>query len=127
MLTGILNPNGGSIVFDGRDITHLPVHKRIRLGLSRSFQILSVFRNLTAFENVRVAVQAQDRRAWGLWRDAYGYDDLNARTWSRLDAVALADRAADPCATLAHGEQRLLEIAISLATDAKLLLLDEPL
>jgi ABC-type branched-subunit amino acid transport system ATPase component/ABC-type branched-subunit amino acid transport system permease subunit len=127
VLTGILAPNTGRIVFDGHDITHLPVHKRIRLGLSRSFQILSVFRNLTVFENVRVAVQAQDRRAWGLWRDAYTYDDFNARTWSLLAAVGLEDRAAESCSNLAHGQQRLLEIAISLATDAKLLLLDEPL
>ncbi|WP_428485664.1 ATP-binding cassette domain-containing protein [Rhodopila sp.] len=127
MLTGILKANTGQILFDGHDITNLPVHRRIRLGLSRSFQILSVFRNLTTFENVRVAVQAQDRRRWGLWRDAYRYDDINARTWSLLAAVGLADRAAESCANLAHGEQRLLEIAISLATDAKLLLLDEPL
>jgi len=127
MLTGILQPNAGRIEFDGHDITRLPVHRRVRLGISRSFQILSVFRNLTAFENVRVAVQARDPRSRGLWRDAYAYDDLNARTWSLLDAVGLADRAAEPCANLAHGHQRLLEIAISLATSAKLLLLDEPL
>jgi branched-chain amino acid transport system ATP-binding protein len=127
MLNGLLKPNSGSIVFDGNDITNLPVHKRIRLGLSRSFQILSVFPNLTAFENVRVAVQAQDRRSWGLWRDAYMYEDLNARAWSLLAAVGLEDRAADPCANLGHGQRRLLEIAISLATEAKLLLLDEPL
>jgi branched-chain amino acid transport system ATP-binding protein len=127
MLTGLLRPDTGKIVFDGHDITSLPVHKRIRLGLSRSFQILSVFRNLTAFENVRVAVQAQDRRAGGLWRDAYRFDDINARTCSLLAAAGLQERAAEPCANLAHGEQRLLEIAISLATQAKLLLLDEPL
>ena len=127
MLTGLLKPNAGRILFDGHDITNLPVHQRIRLGLSRSFQILSVFPNLTAFENVRVAVQAQDRRSWGMWRDAYGYDDLNARTWSLLAAVGLEDRAAEACANLGHGQRRLLEIAISLATDAKLLLLDEPL
>ena len=127
MMTGILQPNAGKIVFDGHDITNMPVHKRIRLGLSRSFQILSVFRELTAFENVRVAVQASDKRSTGLWRDAYDYEDLNARTWSLLNAVGLADRAADPCKNLAHGQQRLLEIAISLATDAKMLLLDEPL
>ncbi len=127
MLTGILKPNAGRIVFDGNDITNLPVHKRIRLGLSRSFQILSVFPTLTAFENVRVAVQAQDKRRWGLWRDAYDFEELNARVWSLLAAVGLEDRAADPCANLAHGQRRLLEIAISLATDAKLLLLDEPL
>jgi len=127
MLTGLLKPNAGSIVFGDHDITNLPVHKRIRLGLSRSFQILSVFPNLTAFENVRVAVQAQDRRSWGMWRDAYQYDDLNARTWSLLAAVGLEDQAAEGCANLGHGQRRLLEIAISLATDAKLLLLDEPL
>ena len=127
MLTGLLPPSAGTIVFDGHDITRLPVHKRIRLGLSRSFQILSVFPNLTAFENVRVAVQAQDKRRWGLRRDAHAYDDLNTRTWSLLAAVGLEDRATDPCANLNHGQRRLLEIAISLATDAKLLLLDEPL
>ncbi|MGH7152437.1 MAG: ATP-binding cassette domain-containing protein, partial [Acetobacteraceae bacterium] len=96
-------------------------------GVGRSFQILSVFRTLTAFENVRIAVQAHSRSAGNLWRDAYGLEDVNARTWSLLDAVGLADRAADQCENLAHGEQRLLEIAITLATEAKLLLLDEPL
>ena len=127
LLTGLLRADAGSITFAGRDITRLPVHRRIRLGLSRSFQILSVFRTLTAFENVRVAVQAQDRRSLRLWHDAYAMHDINARTWSLLQAVGLADRAAEPCANLSHGEQRLLEIAISLATDARLLLLDEPL
>jgi branched-chain amino acid transport system ATP-binding protein len=127
MLTGLLLPSSGMIIFDGHDITSLAVHRRIRLGLSRSFQILSVFPNLTTFENVRVAVQAQDRRRWGLWRDAYAYDDLNNRTWSLLAAVGLEDHAGDACANLSHGRRRLLEIAISLATDAKLLLLDEPL
>src|SRR5262249_61562506 len=83
--------------------------------------------NLTAFENVSVAVQAKDTRQRGLWRDAYAYDDLNARTWSLLAAVGLEDRAADLCANLGHGQRRLLEIAVSLATDARMLLLDEPL
>jgi len=127
LLTGLLRADAGTITFDETNITRLPVHRRIRLGLSRSFQILSVFRTLTTFENVRVAVQAQDRRSLKLWRDAYAMDDINARTWSLLEAVGLADRAAEPCANLSHGEQRLLEIAISLATDARLLLLDEPL
>ncbi len=127
LLTGLLRADSGSISFAGSDITRLPVHRRIRLGLSRSFQILSVFRTLTAFENVRVGVQAQDRRGLRLWHDAYAMHDINARTWSLLDAVGLVDRAAEPCANLSHGEQRLLEIAISLATDARLLLLDEPL
>ena len=127
MLTGLLRADAGEIRFDGHVITHLPVHRRIRLGLSRSFQILSVFRNLTTFENVRVAVQAQSPQQNSLWRDAYRMADVNDRTWSLLAAVGLEDRAVEPCANLSHGEQRLLEIAIALATDAKLLLLDEPL
>ena len=127
ILTGMLRANAGEIRFDGRDITRLPPHKRTRLGISRSFQILSVFPNLTTFENVRVAVQAKSPLQNALLRDAHGIDGINARAWSLLDAVGLADRAAESCANLAHGERRLLEIAISLATDAKLLLLDEPL
>lgn len=127
MLTGFLRPDSGEVCFEGHDITHLPVHKRIRFGLSRSFQILSVFRNLTAFENVRVAVQVRSPHRHALFRDAYEMAEINQRTWSLLAAVGLADRAAEPCANLSHGERRLLEIAISLATDARLLLLDEPL
>ncbi len=131
LLTGLLRPDAGRITFAGRDITHLSVHARIRLGLGRSFQILSVFRNLTAFENVRIAVQARDMQGRGvrrgIFRDAYAIEAINARTWSLLDAVGLADRAAESCTNLAHGEQRLLEIAVALATDARLLLLDEPL
>jgi len=79
------------------------------------------------FENVRVAVQAAERGRLGMWRDGHDSDAQNARTWSLLSAVGLVERAAASCESLSHGEQRLLEIAISLATQAKLLLLDEPL
>jgi branched-chain amino acid transport system ATP-binding protein len=127
MLTGLLKADAGSIRLEGTELTALPVHRRIRLGLSRSFQILSVFPNLTTFENVRVAVQARGPERHALWRDAYELDAINARTWSLLADVGLDARAAEPCANLSHGEKRLLEIAVSLATDAKLLLLDEPL
>ena len=127
MLTGVLPSDDGRIEFDGREVTRLPMHRRVRLGMGRSFQILSVFRNLPVFENVRVAVQARSPRRHGLWHDAHEIQEINARTWSLLAAVGLVERAADPCTSLSHGEQRLLEIAITLATDAKLLLLDEPL
>jgi len=127
LLTGLLRPNGGTILLDGVAVGHLPPYRRARLGLSRSFQILSVFPNLTAFENVRVAVQAAHRQWFGLWRDAYANKDAAAQVWSLLDAVGLANRAGALCGSLAHGEKRLLEIAVSLAIDAKLLLLDEPL
>ncbi|WP_233809454.1 branched-chain amino acid ABC transporter ATP-binding protein/permease [Paraburkholderia sp. HP33-1] len=127
ILTGFILPDEGRIVFEGSDITRLSPHKRARLGLARSFQILSVFPNLSAFENVRVAVQAARRQWRGFWLDAYADDEANERVWSLLEAVSLADRAADLCAELSHGEKRLLEIAMTLATSAKLLLLDEPL
>ncbi|PRF26606.1 branched-chain amino acid ABC transporter ATP-binding protein/permease [Burkholderia multivorans] len=127
MLTGVLSPSAGTITFDGRDVTKLAMFRRVRLGMSRSFQILSVFRNLTVFENVRVAVQAAQHDRLGLWRDAHKLDEQNAQTWSLLAAVGLVERAAHACESLSHGEQRLLEIALSLATRARLLLLDEPL
>jgi branched-chain amino acid transport system ATP-binding protein len=127
LLTGVHNIDGGSIMFEGKSIARLSSYKRARLGMSRSFQILSVFPNLTAFENVRIAVQAADRQWNGFWRDAYDNEAANGKVWSLLDAVGLADRAAEICSALSHGEKRLLEIAVSLATDAKLLLLDEPL
>ncbi|WP_315837467.1 branched-chain amino acid ABC transporter ATP-binding protein/permease [Bradyrhizobium prioriisuperbiae] len=127
MLTGVLPVSGGQILFEGKDITKLPIHARARLGICRSFQILSIFPNLTVFENVRVAVQAQRHGANGLFFDAHGLTAINDRAWSILDAVGLADRAADPCVNLPHGAKRLLEIAVTLAIDSKLLLLDEPL
>ena len=127
MLCGTLAPSGGKIVFGGKDITRLPVYARARMGISRSFQILSIFPNLTVFENVRVAVQAQRRGARGVFFDAYGLTEINERTWSILDAVGLADNAAEPCINLPHGAKRLLEIAVTLSIDSKLLLLDEPL
>lgn len=127
MLTGLLPPDAGTIRFLGTDITALPVHRRSWLGLGRSFQIVSVFMHLTTFENVRIAVQARHPARRSVWRDAQGDAAMNSQTWSLLAAVGLADRAATLCHDLAHGEQRLLEIAITLAPGAELLLLDEPL
>ena len=127
MLTGVLPPTSGKIFFDGKDITNFSVHARARLGISRSFQILSVFPNLTVFENVRVAVQGQKIGTGGLFADAHGLEAINDRTWSILDAVGLADKAAEACTNLPHGAKRLLEIAVTLSIDSKLLLLDEPL
>jgi ABC-type branched-subunit amino acid transport system ATPase component/ABC-type branched-subunit amino acid transport system permease subunit len=127
LLTGRYKPDSGAILFEGKSINDLPPHKRARLGIARSFQILSVFPNLTTFENVRVAVQAAGRRWFGLWSDAHADEGVNARVWTLLEAVGLTERAAELCSSLSHGEKRLLEIAVSLAIDAKLLLLDEPL
>ena len=127
MLSGSQAPTSGQIIFEGNDITRTPTHVRAQLGLGRSFQILSIFPNLTVFENVRIAVQAERRGARGLFSDAHAIAAINERTWSILDAVDLADRAAESCLNLPHGAKRLLEIGITLAINSKLLLLDEPL
>jgi branched-chain amino acid transport system ATP-binding protein len=127
MLSGALTPSGGQIVFQGEDITRKPMHVRARLGIARSFQILSIFPNLTVFENVRIAVQAERHGARGLFSDAHAFAGINDRTWSILDAVGLADQAAESCLNLPHGAKRLLEIGITLGINCKLLLLDEPL
>ena len=127
LLTGRHKPDSGAILFEGRPINKLSPHKRARLGIARSFQILSVFPNLTTFENVRIAVQAAEKRWFGLWSDAHADQRVNNRVWTLLDAVGLVERAGELCSLLSHGEKRLLEIAVSLAIDAKLLLLDEPL
>jgi ABC-type branched-subunit amino acid transport system ATPase component len=127
MLTGLIACDGGEIRFGEQDITRLPVHRRIAAGLARSFQIVSIFRDLTVFETVRIAAQAQSPHRHNLWRDAYDFADINAQTWVLLDTVGIADRADETGANLAHGEQRLLEIAVALATDPSVLLLDEPL
>jgi len=127
ILTGLVRSDAGQILFEGREIGDLPAYHRARLGIARSFQILSVFPNLTAFENVRVAVQAGQARWGGFWGDAHDSPETNERVWSLLHAVGLDARAAEIGSSLSHGEQRLLEIAVSLATNATLLLLDEPL
>ncbi len=127
MLSGVLSPSGGQVIFEGRDITALPAYARARVGIGRSFQILSIFPNLTVFENVRVAVQAEKLGARGLIRDAHDMAEINDRSWSILDAVRLVDHAAEQAASLPHGAKRLLEIAVTLSTRSKLLLLDEPL
>jgi ABC-type branched-subunit amino acid transport system ATPase component/ABC-type branched-subunit amino acid transport system permease subunit len=127
MLTGLLPNEGGTLTFRGIDITAMPAHKRIDAGLARSFQIVSVFTNLTVFETVRVAAQARSPYRSSLWRDAYRLPYVCEKAWTLLATVGLADRARELCANLAHGEQRLLEIAVALATEPELLLLDEPL
>jgi branched-chain amino acid transport system ATP-binding protein len=127
ILSGLLNSDAGTIEFKGKDITKLPPHRRARLGIGRSFQIISLFKYLTAFENVRIAVQADTRWANRCWTDAYTFEDINAKTWSILAAVGLVERAETTCLNLSHGEQRLLDIAVALAAESDLLLLDEPL
>ena len=126
-LAGELAPDAGTISFDGRDVTGLPAHERSRLGLARSFQVTSIFRNFTVLDNVALAVQAHSGSSFHFWRNARRDPTLREPARAALAAVGLADRAEIVAGVLAHGEQRQLEIAMALGTRPRLMLLDEPM
>ena len=125
-LAGELRPDAGRIRFAGHDITRMPAHRRAARGLARSFQITSVFPRFTALDNVALAVQAHAGGSFGFWSKARADAGLRGPARACLERVGLAARAAVPAAALAHGEQRQLELAMALAGEPRLLLLDEP-
>jgi ABC-type branched-subunit amino acid transport system ATPase component/ABC-type branched-subunit amino acid transport system permease subunit len=127
VLTGLLRADSGEVRFHGVTITVLAPHEIVARGVSRSFQIISVFQALSVFENVRIAVQAKHRRRFAMLAHSARLSDVNEEAGRLLRAVGLTDRAWTIAANLSHGDQRLLEIAIALATRPELLLLDEPL
>jgi branched-chain amino acid transport system ATP-binding protein len=124
-LTGVLQPTSGRIIFDGEDITGLPPHQISQKAIARSYQITNILPGATVLENVRIAVQSR-HHSWVLFRHHRIYRDLVDRARAVLDSVGLADKDAELAANLSHGEQRNLEIGIALATEPKLLCLDEP-
>jgi branched-chain amino acid transport system ATP-binding protein len=126
-ISGLLAPDSGRIVFAGQDITALPVHARAALGLARSFQITSVVPGFTAIENVALAVQAQKGSSFRFAGRVSQEEELNAPARAALGEVGLEARAEVPAAHLSHGEKRALELAIALAMEPKILLLDEPM
>ena len=127
LLSGEISPQQGRVHFDGVDITQLPVYRRSRLGLARSFQITSLLAGFTALDNVALAVQAHRGHSFRFWRDARREQHLREPALAALDRVGLADRAGVRVERLSHGEHRQLEIAMALATQPRLLLLDEPM
>ena len=126
-LTGLLAADRGEALFRGTAITAMLPHQVVACGVSRSFQIISVFHALTVFENVRIAAQAKHRCRFAMLADAGSFTDLNDEALRLVAAVGLGGQAFAVAANLSHGDQRLLEIAIALATRPELLLLDEPL
>ena len=126
-VAGNLRSDDGEIRFRGRDVTGLGPAARSHLGLARSFQITSVFRDMTAEDNVALAVQAHAGHSFRFWRDAGRDMALREPARAALAQVGLGARADVPAASLSHGEQRQLEIAMALATNPTLLLLDEPM
>ena len=128
-LSGALTPDAGEIRFAGRDITRLSMHERVRAGMARSYQITNVFAGLSALDNVALAVQgrADAGSSFRFWRPVAAETRLFDEARQYLDQVSLADRAARVAGQLSHGEQRALELAMTLATKPQLLLLDEPM
>jgi branched-chain amino acid transport system ATP-binding protein len=124
-LTGVLRPTGGRIVFNGTDITGLPSNAISRKGIARSYQITNILPNASTLENVRIAAQSR-RHGWNMIAHHGGLADINAKAEASLDAVGLLGKAHELASNLSHGEQRNLEIGIALATEPKLLCLDEP-
>jgi branched-chain amino acid transport system ATP-binding protein len=125
-LSGMINPDSGSIIFDGSEISGLSAHARSQRGLARSFQVTSIFKNFTVVENVAMSIQANDGHSFRFWRRANADPALIDPARNILGRVGLDGRADILASNLAHGEQRQLEIAMALATGPKLLLLDEP-
>jgi branched-chain amino acid transport system ATP-binding protein len=124
-LTGVLRPSSGRIMFDGDNITGLLSNAISQKGIARSYQITNILPNATVFENVRIAAQSR-RHGWNMFAHHSTLTDINRRAEGALDSVGLLGKAKDLAANLSHGEQRNLEIGIALATEPKLLCLDEP-
>jgi branched-chain amino acid transport system ATP-binding protein len=126
-ISGLLSPDAGRIVFAGEDITALPVDRRAARGLARSFQINSILPGFSVLENVALAAQARDGSSFCFTGNAAAETQLNERAAAALAEVGLESRAAVLAGHLSHGEKRALELAIALAMQPRLLLLDEPM
>ncbi len=127
LLSGLLQPTNGRILFQGRDITRLSMPSRVRLGLARSFQITSILKDFSVLDNVALAVQAHQGHSFRFWKDCRGEAALRDPASEMLGLVGLKDRGSTLAAALSHGEQRQLEIAMAMAEEPKVLLLDEPM
>ncbi|RTZ88030.1 MAG: ABC transporter ATP-binding protein, partial [SAR324 cluster bacterium] len=124
---GEIESDSGSILFDGKNISGVPVHLRSAHGLARSFQITNIFHDLTTWDNVALAVQAHAGHSFHFWKNASKERELRQPALEFLGIVGLEKRAGFIAGLLSHGEHRQLEIAMALATNPKMLLLDEPM
>jgi branched-chain amino acid transport system ATP-binding protein len=124
-LTGVLRPTGGRILFNGEEISGLPSNAISQKGIARSYQITNILPNASTMENVRIAAQSR-RHGWNMIAHHGAFADINRKAEAALDAVGLLGKASELASNLSHGEQRNLEIGIALATEPKLLCLDEP-
>ncbi|WP_428391181.1 ABC transporter ATP-binding protein [Lichenicoccus sp.] len=126
LISGLLTPDSGTIELDGHNIAGLAPHVINRLGLSRSFQVTSLFARMSVFENLRNAAMRSAGAGLCFWRAAGTYAALNARAEQMLDVIGLVARRDVPAGALAYAEQRALEIGLAVASGARIVLLDEP-
>ncbi len=126
LLTNNVEPTAGRVIFKGRDITHLPLHRIAHLGIGRSFQITNIFPNLTVLENMRLACQALGKDNLRLLNHYQHFRQYEERAWQVIREVGLTERALMPARALPHGAQRKLELGMILAPNPEMLLLDEP-
>src|SRR5690242_14476262 len=126
LISGQLRASSGAVLLRGEAITRLSAPARARRGLGRAFQLTNLFPSLSVLENVRLAVQARARTGLDFLTMAKRHDDLTERAWSYLNRVKLGERAAASAASLSHGDQRKLEVAILLALEPEVFMFDEP-
>ncbi|HEX6692218.1 MAG TPA: ABC transporter ATP-binding protein, partial [Burkholderiales bacterium] len=126
-ISGTLTPDAGEVFFEERTITRESQHKRVAAGLARSYQITSIFRRFSVLDNLALAVQARSGSSFSFWRPVAKEKALFDQAALILEEVGLAAKKDQTAATLAHGEQRALEVGLALATQPKLVLLDEPM
>jgi len=126
-ISGALATDTGRIVFDGTDITAWRQHERVKAGLARSYQITSIFKRFSVLENLALAVQARSGSSFSFWRPVREEAGLFAEARAIADQIGLSEKTEALAVTLAHGEQRALEVGLALATHPRLVLLDEPM
>ncbi len=126
LVSGFLAPSTGSILFEGRDISRVPAHQRVGLGMARTFQISEIFPELTVFENIRIVTEVAAGYRLRPWLNRAEAADIRRRIEQTLALAALSDKADRLVGELAHGDQRATEIMMALALKPRLLLLDEP-
>jgi len=126
-LAGSLPVDAGTVLFEGRDLTHAAQHQRVRAGLVRSFQVTSIFRRFSVLDNIALAVQARSGSSFSFWRPLAAERALFEEARAIAGEVGLSQRIHATAERLAHGEQRALEVGLALATRPRLVLLDEPM
>jgi branched-chain amino acid transport system ATP-binding protein len=126
LISGFIKPSDGKIIFNGLEISNVPPYQMARLGIRRSFQLLTIFPELTVLENVRLAIQATSGKNFSFFRRAVDIYDMAHQAYDILEVLNLAEKADWKASELSHGEQRYLDIGIAMAGGGVLLLLDEP-